>query len=112
MTQKPSAEDLVRAAVRGEMDAPTSRVIQTENGSWLSSWHGVPGKTPPIEERHWLCPGCWRQIDEHARATRSSKFVVMERIKNVEELHLKTEIFCLACAVDLTHAAEALVEVY
>jgi len=112
MARKHNAEDLVKAAVRGEMDVNPSRVVQTEGGTWLSDWHGVPDNTPPMEERHWFCPKCWHQIDEHARATRSSKFCVVERIKNVEELHLKTEIFCLACAVYLTHAAEALVEVY
>jgi hypothetical protein len=112
MSRKHTAEDLVRAAVRGEMDVNPSRVVQTEDGTWLSDWHGVPGNTPPMERRRWVCQECWDRINEKSKTTSRPAILVMERIKDIEGLSLKAEVFCTGCADDVSKASMAYVEVY
>lgn len=117
----------------------SSRVVQTETGTWLASWCGVPGNTPPIEKREWFCLACFKKSDELWRSIPPEGFInweevekrigpddtknarnfiknhipsVWERIKSVEELGLKTDVYCKDCGTVLNSAAEALVEVY
>jgi len=129
--------DLVKAAAHGIQSV--SRVVQTAAGTWLASWHGVPGNTPPIEKRDWFCVACfqeqdaqWRKIppmefikwkeaakqlgseDAHAayNLIKNHRPVLLEHVKDVEELNLKSKICCKVCQKKLNSATEALVEVF
>ena len=118
MKKNYTESDFVKAAVRGELHADC-RLKQTEEGSWLAHWHGVPGDTPPIEKRQWYCSECWDRVNKKFGEAKTNRIFVVERIifvveriKDIDELPLKSGIFCVGCTKDLTKSSEAYVEVY
>ncbi len=113
-----------------------SRVIQNERGTWLAHWCGDPTANPPIEEREWVCMKCyglfheflsqridWDKVEQQIGKEETEKlkhlfFItnrmpkIRERVQEIKELDLMVDITCKLCGVDLSHAPEALVEVY
>lgn len=90
----------------------SNRVVQTEEGTWLAHWCGVPGNTPPIEKRKWSCLACFNKPSALWRQLSPVNFIVWEHIKHVEKLGLRAEVCCKRCKTILNSAAEALVEVF
>jgi hypothetical protein len=115
-----------------------SRTIQNEIGTWLATWHANEN-TPPMEEREWHCPKCYREwdevlrqipptgwinwneaaktmgqekADEARRILQHHRISCWERVKDVGELRLLTDVHCRHCGIQLNCAPEALVEVY
>jgi hypothetical protein len=83
-------------------------MYQNEAGTWHRE--DLADHLPPLEDRVWLCSGCWRVLCDQEREALSARIFAGERIVAVSELHLKRAVYCHKCHVLLE--GSAVVEVY
>lgn len=117
----------------------SERIWQNKTGTWLSHWSPESyDSTPPIEERIWICPGCfskwsgflrklpaffdidWEWVAREIGSAQAEQFhgflrgrfpMIWERVRDIHELALIRDVHCRSCRTCLTRTPEAFVEV-
>lgn len=140
--QNPSEEELVKAFVDGKIIRGRFYQNERGTWLCRPDGTSTKDSTPPLEEREWSCPTCfselhemlkkvppiewidWQQMEKDLGSETTDKFKAMvcksqrrfpsifERVRNIQELHLKADVICRQCRVNLNNSEHALVEVY
>jgi len=88
-------------------------MFQNEKGTWHRE--DLAGHIPPLEARFWVCSDCLPKVDEYVKeqhALGNRCIICMDRVADVAELHLKTDVACLLCDKEHSNEKNVHVETY